>query len=247
MNALENKLVLTKREARETGRDYALRTLKANIIRLRLEPGAVVSENELAAEMGLSRTPVREALIELSKVKIVEIYPQKGSAIALVDYALVEEARFMRETLECAALERCCDYGATNEQRETIAENLRNQNHHLCAADRSLRLFDLDNEFHRMLFGMARLETVYEWISSMTIHLDRMRTMHLIAAKENISVNEHEKIAQAIFERDAERAKTILRGHIRHYEQDDEVIRDQYLRYIKRADEKRPYGKEILT
>ena len=89
-------MYLTERLPRETGRDYALRMLKDNIVRLELKPGSLVSENELAAEMGLSRTPVREALIELSKVKIVEIYPQRGSAIARIDCHMVEEAKFMR-------------------------------------------------------------------------------------------------------------------------------------------------------
>ena len=101
-------MYLTERLPRETGRDYALRTLKDNIVRLALKPGSLVSENELAAEMGLSRTPVREALIELSKVKIVEIYPQRGSAIALIDCHMVEEAGFMRRVLECAVIELDC-------------------------------------------------------------------------------------------------------------------------------------------
>ena len=64
---------LLERLPRETGRDYALRTIKDNIIKLELAPGSPVSENELAAELQLSRTPVREALIELSKVKVIEI------------------------------------------------------------------------------------------------------------------------------------------------------------------------------
>ena len=67
---------LLERLPRETGREYALRVLKENIINLGLAPGSQISESELSSEMGLSRTPVREALIELSKVKIVEIYPQ---------------------------------------------------------------------------------------------------------------------------------------------------------------------------
>ncbi|MBP0981483.1 MAG: GntR family transcriptional regulator, partial [Oscillospiraceae bacterium] len=60
---------ILERLPRETGRDYALRVLKENIINLELAPGSLVSENELSAMLGLSRTPVREALIELSKVK----------------------------------------------------------------------------------------------------------------------------------------------------------------------------------
>ena len=54
---------ISERLPRESSRDYALRIIKDNIISLRLEPGSPLSENELATEMGLSRTPVREALI----------------------------------------------------------------------------------------------------------------------------------------------------------------------------------------
>ena len=58
---------ISERYARETARDYALRMLKRNIASMELEPGAMLSENEISAAMGLSRTPVREALIELAK------------------------------------------------------------------------------------------------------------------------------------------------------------------------------------
>ena len=57
---------LLERLPRESGGEYALRTIKENIISLELAPGCQISENELAAEMGLSRTPVREALMELA-------------------------------------------------------------------------------------------------------------------------------------------------------------------------------------
>ena len=99
---------IEERQYAETARDYALRILKDNIVAMELEPGAMVSENELAAQMGLSRTPVREALMDLAKFHIVEVLPQRGSRIALIDYALVEEARFARQVLEVAILEQVC-------------------------------------------------------------------------------------------------------------------------------------------
>ena len=86
----------------ENARTYALRVLQYNIINLELVPGSTVSENELSAILNLSRTPVREALIELSKVGLVEIQPQRGSYIAKIDYELIEESRFMRLVLENA-------------------------------------------------------------------------------------------------------------------------------------------------
>ena len=80
---------ILKRLPRETASDYAYRMIKDNIIRLELKPGSPVSENELAAELGLSRTPVRESLIALSKAKVIEITPQKRSVVAPIDETMV--------------------------------------------------------------------------------------------------------------------------------------------------------------
>ena len=79
----------------ETARDFAFRVLKDNIVSLELKPGTLISENEIASELGLSRTPVREAIIDLSKASIIEIFPQKGSYVSLIDSQMVEEARFL--------------------------------------------------------------------------------------------------------------------------------------------------------
>ena len=95
-------MYVTEQLARENGRDYALRTLKENIIRLELEPGSSISDREVASQLSLSRTPVREALLELAKSKVIDIYPQKGSVVSLIDYELVEEAYFIRNVLETA-------------------------------------------------------------------------------------------------------------------------------------------------
>ena len=59
---------LPERLPRETGRDYALRVLKENIVNLEIAPGSQISENELSAALGISRAPIREALSELEKV-----------------------------------------------------------------------------------------------------------------------------------------------------------------------------------
>ena len=101
-------MYITGRYPHESGRDYAMRVIRDNIIRLELEPGAAVSDRELAVDLGLSRTPVREALLDLAKVKIVEIYPQRGSVVAFIDYGLVEEAQFVRSVLETAVVQLVC-------------------------------------------------------------------------------------------------------------------------------------------
>ena len=76
--------------------------------------------------LNLSRTPVREALIELSKVGLVEIQPQRGSYIAKIDYELIEESRFMRLVLENAVLKLACE-SISQEYMDKLKEYLRTE------------------------------------------------------------------------------------------------------------------------
>ena len=97
-------MVILQKERSENSRSYAVRVLLYNIIHLELQPGTAVSENELSTTLSLSRTPVREALIELNRIGLVEILPQRGSYISKIDYNIVEESRFLRLVTENAIL-----------------------------------------------------------------------------------------------------------------------------------------------
>lgn len=222
---------LTERFAKETGREYALRMLKENIIHLDLIPGTMLSENELAQEMGLSRTPVREALIELSKSKVVEIYPQKGSALALIDYSLVEEARFMRSVLECAVVELDCE-AAAPEALEELEANIRLQEFYLENRS-SEKLLELDDEFHRMLFRMAGKSQIYALMDSITIHFDRVRSMSLATVKELKTVSDHRAILDAVKEQNGIKARQLMEAHLSRYKIDEEALRREYPDYFK--------------
>lgn len=227
----EEDMRLTERLPRETGRDYALRTIRDNIIHLELVPGSMVSENELAAEMGLSRTPVREALIELSKAKIVEIYPQKGSAVSLIDVNLVEESRFMRKVLECAVVELDCEM-ITPEGLRRLQENVRLQKFYL-ENYFSETLMELDNQFHKTLFEIAAKPQVYTLMDNIAIHFDRVRNMALSSVKNGKIVQDHEDITNAIAARDAVKARALTEEHLNRYKIDTAEIRAQYPDYFK--------------
>ena len=101
---------IEEKRSGETAREYAYRTIRDNIISLDLEPGSPFNDMEMSQHIGISRTPVREAVIQLSEEsRIIEIFPQRGMRIALIDVELVEEARFLRLVLEKAAAELVCD------------------------------------------------------------------------------------------------------------------------------------------
>lgn len=223
-------MYLLERLPRETGRDYALRTIKENIINLELAPGSLISENELSMEMGLSRTPVREALIELSKVKIVEISPQKRSVVSPIDYDLVEESRFMRNVLECAVVGLVCEK-ATPEDLRRLEENVKLQNFYLDNGSAE-SLMELDNQFHRVLFEIAQKAQIYTLIQNISIHFDRVRRMALESVKDLKIVEDHARIVEAIRVRQPEQAEEIMRIHLRRYKVDAAVIREKYPQYF---------------
>jgi len=222
---------LLERLPRESGGEYALRTIKENIISLDLAPGSQISENELAAEMGLSRTPVREALIELSKVKIVDIQPQKKSTIPLIDYDMVEESRFMRDLLECAVVELDCEMAAPGDL-ERLNENIRLQNLYLDDFY-SAKLMGLDNQFHEALFDIAKKTQVFELIQNISIHFDRVRTMALSSVKNTKIVQDHVDLVDAIRRRDAKAARELMEKHLNRYDIDAAALRAAYPQYFK--------------
>src|SRR5260370_12947878 len=80
--------------------------VRRDIIPGRLAPGAMLSEQDIAAGFGISRTPVREAMIKLAEEGLVEIFPQYGSFVAPIKLRDVFDSQFVREALECAAVEK---------------------------------------------------------------------------------------------------------------------------------------------
>ena len=203
---------LLDRQPSENARSYALRVLLHNIITLELAPGSAVSENELSQILKLSRTPVREALIELSKMGLVDIQPQRGSYIAKIDYELVEESRFMRLVLENAVLALVCE-GISPEHEEMLRANMEEETRHLEAGDYT-RLFELDTDFHRLLFTSVGKARTYSIIHSQMVHFDRLRALSLKSLKPDKIVEDHENILYAIGRRDSELAEMLMTRHL---------------------------------
>lgn len=229
---------ILERNGKETAREYAFRVIKENIISLDLTPGSMVSENVLAEEMGVSRTPVREAFIELSKLKVIEIYPQKGSYISLIDSDLVEEASFARLILEKAMVDIACNV-ATKEDLLKLEENLRLQEFYLehPSQDKQLqqdRQLQLDNEFHEMIFGISNKKIIYDLLGGILTHFDRVRRLSLNIIKDSKVISDHRSLLEAIKAKDSETAQDIITKHLSRYKVDEQELREKYPSYFKK-------------
>ena len=222
-----------ERMSSETAREYALRAITENIKSADLEPGQAISENEISAFLGVSRTPVRESIQELHKAALIEIYPQKGSYVSLINSQYVEEAVFLRKVLDIAVIEEACDM-ATEEDIKQLEENVALQEFYL-EKDNTEKIFELDNEFHRMIYVTAKKETIHNMRQMIMIHFDRVRTLSMLTVKDKKIVGDHRLMLEAIKEKDKEKAKEIVEKHLNRYRLDQEELIKTFPQYFETA------------
>ena len=224
-------MTIYERMPQESARDYAFRLLKDNIVSLELKPGTLISENELAMELGLSRTPVREAIIDLAKVSIIKTIPQRGSYVSLIDPKMVEESRFLRRVLDKAVIEVACESADPNAISE-LEENVHLQEFYLERNDIE-KILTLDNQFHKLIYTAAGKDIIYDMRDSVMIHFDRVRSLSAETVKDFKIVNDHRQMLDAILAHDAETAVNLVEKHLNRYKFDEAYIREQFPEYFE--------------
>lgn len=220
----------TEKQFKESNRDYALRVIRENIINLQLQPGSMISEQDVADELNLSRTPVHEALQELARTKIIEILPQRGSLVSYIDMTLVDEAVFMRSTIEAAVTELACKI-ATEEDIEKLEENINLQEFYH-KKDNLDKIVELDNEFHKMMYKITNKMLCHYTVKTLNIHYDRFRELRMHSSDTTIVLQEHKAILEAIKKRDSKEAKSLLLQHLSRHYVDEKDVRAKYPQYF---------------
>lgn len=200
--------------------------LRNNIMTLQLKPGTVMSTQEIAQKLDVSRTPVREAFIRLQRDGLVDIYPQKETVVSRIDFGKVEQERFVRESLECAnvdlLLEKC---GRSN--FSWLEQNLEQQ-HATVSSCNHASLMKLDNAFHEYMFKITGQLFAWTTIEGTSNHYARIRMM-TVWDKDIMmeTVLQHQKILSAIQEGSAEYAKIYIKAHLHRLEnQLQQLIKD---------------------
>lgn len=167
--------------------------LKKNIISLHLAPGTVISTQEIATKLNVSRTPVREAFLRLQSEDLVETIPQKETIVSRINLKRVEQERFLREALEAAAipyfLKNCTDDVLMN-----LRKNIRYQKD-CCDRKDYVGFIKQDNEFHRLIFEAASQQLSWNVIMNNNGHYNRIRVL-TIQNEETLegSVRQHEQM-----------------------------------------------------
>jgi DNA-binding GntR family transcriptional regulator len=229
---VEALLPVAVRSRRGPARAHVYVALRDAIISAQLEPGRQLSENELAARLGVSRTPVREALQRLREERLVAVVPQLGTFVTRISTSAVSDAQFVREALECAAIREAAV--RADEADMAALEAIVRQQEETEAADDYDRFYALDEELHRAFCNLSGHAIAWSLTQRAKGHLNRVRRLSLPEPgylQEMIA--EHRAVIAAVAAHDADAAEQALRHHLRMVLSSLPAIRAQHPDYFE--------------
>lgn len=206
--------------------------LKEEIINLNLEPGLSISEKGISEKFDVSRTPVREAFLLLSQEGLLDIYPQKGTFVSLIDLDAVEEARFLREHIERAVVRRACEK-FPQEKIFFLEMNLRVQK--MCMEKNDYRgYFQADEEFHKTIFEGCNKQRTWDTICQVEADFQRIRMLTLSSnLKVDDVYSQHIVIINSIKDKNPEIADKVMENHLTMVKYNLNELKKKYHEYFK--------------
>lgn len=188
-------------------------SLKAAILTLAYRPGEALRKPEVCAALGVSRSPVSEAVARLAAEGLVDVVPQSGTFVARFSMAEIRESAFLREALEVAAVEVVAA-GVTEDQLVLLRRNLRMQE--LLVADRDVAgFYQLDRQMHEMILSFTGHRRLAGLAETSWVHVNRARQLILPhPGRIEATLDEHHAILAAIELRDPAAARAATRRHL---------------------------------
>ncbi len=189
-------------------------SLRHAILTLGFRPGEILRKPSICAALGVSRSPVSEALARLAVDGLVDVVPQAGTFVARFSMMEIREGAFLREAIEVAAIEQVAS-GITDDQLAALAENITAQAGAIAAGDTG-GFYALDGAMHRMLLSFTGYGKLAHVSQTAWLHVDRARQLILpVPGRVAATLNEHRAILAALQARDPDAARLAVRAHLR--------------------------------
>ncbi|MGL4998706.1 MAG: GntR family transcriptional regulator [Cetobacterium sp.] len=222
-------------KGKENSRDFVYKILKNKIMCLELIPGDSISEGDFCLELGVSRTPIREVVLKLSHEGLVEVFPQKGTFVSKIDLNAVIEGYEVRKLIEKDVL-RCAIENITSKNLNELKKNLYLQKANLEIGEDVVENFQLDNEFHKIIYNIASRKRTWEGLRNIAIHYDRIR---FLDAVDKIGIahkilEQHNEIYSLLENKDNSKIDRIVEEHLSNFKEKIENFKLKYPKYFKK-------------
>lgn len=227
----EEAALRVRRRERSSNASAIYRDLQSQIVTMTLKPGTALGEQMLADRYGVSRTPVREAIIRLNEERLVDVFPQQGTFVSRLDITLIPEAVVIRQALEGATVQSAAQIASDADVR-LLDDILAEQRFH---RDRNAleRFMSADEAFHEAIASIARLPGVWSYLKPAKVHIDRARWLTLpFLGRTTPVIAEHELIRDAIAAHDLAAATAAMTVHLQAVFPDIASLQTQFSDYF---------------
>jgi len=199
-------------------RELVLEAIREAIISGTLKPRERLMEIQLAEELGVSRTPIREALRELELEGFIVMVPRKGAFVADMTFKDIADIFEIRVALEGLAAGLAAER-ITDEEMEDLERHLVEKADAIARSDME-RLVEVDTLFHESIYKASRNERLKGIINNLREQIQRFRATSLAyPGRMKLSLEEHRAIVEAIHSRDVSLARQLAQEHIENAEQ----------------------------
>ncbi|MEM9106779.1 MAG: GntR family transcriptional regulator [Pseudomonadota bacterium] len=194
-------------------RDQVYALIRLMILTGSLRPGGTLDEKAIAAQLGVSRTPVREAVQKLSAEDLVEIKPQSGTLVAAISPSAIFQAYMIRRALES---ETVATASANMTPGDAVRLEGNFQQHQMALAqEQFVEAIRLDDEFHRIIAEIADLPLLWRAITLFKAQIDRCRYQTIVSkGSSEATLQQHRDIMEALEKRDPTLAKEQMQAHL---------------------------------
>ena len=212
---------MSSTQGQKDGRDkYSLRgrvfqSIREDILSGRYEQNTELKEAAIGAELGVSRTPVREALRQLELEGLVTIIPNRGAYVNMIIAKDVQDIYVIRSMLEglCA---RWATQSITEEQLDSMEETLCLSEYHTSKKNYE-KLYELDSLFHEQLYEAGGSRILNHILSDFHDYVKMVRKATISTSSRSVtSTEEHRAIFEAIKEKDPDKAEALAKEHVKH-------------------------------
>jgi len=189
------------------------RSLRAEIISMQRKPGEAIIEKQVGEAHGVSRTPIREALLRLNDEGLIQVLPQSGTFVAPIPLRALPEAIVIRQALEAVTV-RAAAVNASDQQVAELQAILKDQ-HEASLADDAERFHEGDEAFHAAIAEAAGYPGIWPLIQKVKVQVDRYRRLTLpMPGRIPMVVKEHSAVLRAIERRDPDGAVALMGDHL---------------------------------
>lgn len=194
-------------------RDVVFNTLRQAILKGELEPGERLMEIQLADRLGVSRTPIREAIRKLELEGLVLMIPRKGAEVAKISEKSLRDVLEIRRALDALAIELAIDR-MTEEDLQKLTEAQENFRRSVDECD-AMTIAENDEHFHDVIYNATNNARLIQMLNNLREQMYRYRLEYIKDAdKRQILVVEHDRILKAVQDRQIAEAKIAIREHV---------------------------------